>query len=340
MASYKSKTTAVISVAILIALFIYLLLPNATSEFGISALRAFHHGIHGSQISTVSGGLTTSPVSTTRPESVSQDDDYLAICAAVKDQGRDLSEWFVHYYWHLGIRHFYIMDDVSDPPLEQYTDDWGIPREAITFHHFTAEERTFPMQLNIYGFCNKWHGYKHTWIAYFDADEYLEMTDESLSVQNFLKEFEDVDDIGALGINWICHNSNGLKTRPSEGCRQAYTTCIWDDLEHNSDNTDNKHVKSIVQTKYFDHFETSHNCLLNSSRVTVGEDRKPFPWAWRQPVTRDRIAHHHYGVKSEEEFLEKQHRSNAMDSPAPQNWFDWINGLPNVTCDSLAGEVP
>lgn len=46
---------------------------------------------------------------------------YIAICMAVKNQGPNLTEYFVHHYHHLGIGQFYIMDDGFDPPFRHST---------------------------------------------------------------------------------------------------------------------------------------------------------------------------------------------------------------------------
>ena len=34
------------------------------------------------------------------------DEEYVAICMAVKDQSLDLPEWLIHHYHHLGVRRF------------------------------------------------------------------------------------------------------------------------------------------------------------------------------------------------------------------------------------------
>lgn len=61
-------------------------------------------------------------------------EEYMAICMAVKDQPMDLPEFFTHYYFHLGIRRFYIFDDGSEPPLS--TASYPIPSSAITWVYF------------------------------------------------------------------------------------------------------------------------------------------------------------------------------------------------------------
>jgi len=37
---------------------------------------------------------------------------YVAVCASIKNQAKDMTEWLVHHYHHHGIRRFYIMESV------------------------------------------------------------------------------------------------------------------------------------------------------------------------------------------------------------------------------------
>lgn len=60
-------------------------------------------------------------------------DEYLAVCLYVQNQAQDLPEWFIHHYYQMNIRRFYVMDDGSDPPMSQFVHTFGIPEEAIDF---------------------------------------------------------------------------------------------------------------------------------------------------------------------------------------------------------------
>lgn len=84
------------------------------------------------------------------------EEEYMSICIAVKNQHLDLLEWFPHYYYHHGIRRFYVMDDGSQPPIS-ILPDYGIPRSAITFTYIPRtpiEERpevcTFLEQISFF----------------------------------------------------------------------------------------------------------------------------------------------------------------------------------------------
>jgi hypothetical protein len=132
------------------------------------------------------------------PEDSSE--EYVAICMAVKDQAPDLSEVLLHHYHHLGIRRFYLMDDGSEPPLSTYA-NWSIPREHITFHYYNRTTDHVPnMQDTVYNECINLYRKKHTWMAFLDADEMLEVTAEE-TLTELLQRLEKNRSIGALAVS-------------------------------------------------------------------------------------------------------------------------------------------
>lgn len=177
-----------------------------------------------------------------------------------------------------------------------------------------------------------------SWIAHIDLDEFLEMTaSPKVSLSAFLRGFEEY---GALGVSWLMANSNGHLKRPVAGVRKSFTSCIWDSPDDNGRTSDNRHVKSIVNTRYFESPVSPHNFKTNSSTITVGENKDYIDFAFRYPVTRDSIGLLHYAVKSRAEFEEKINRGNGMDSPKSMEWFDYVEGLPTQDCNNLADYSP
>ncbi|KAM3075844.1 hypothetical protein ACMFMF_005193 [Clarireedia jacksonii] len=246
-----------------------------------------------------------------------RDDEYVAICMAVKDQHLDLPEFFIHHYHHLGIKKFYIMDDGSDPPLSSMP-DLGIPREHVVFEYFNRKDRRPAMQTYVYQLCVEKYRTNHTWMAFFDADEYLEMTGGE-TLNQLLEEYEKDKHVGALAVSWRMHSSSGVLKRP-KSCRKAYVDCIWDD--ENGHNHLVHHVSSI------------------GGAVTVDEHGMEVPTVLRTPPTKDRIALHHYAVKSREEYQEKVDRSNAMDDAKDWTFWDSVEGMSGVECSSMAEYDP
>ncbi|CAG8951338.1 hypothetical protein HYFRA_00008088 [Hymenoscyphus fraxineus] len=256
------------------------------------------------------------------------DDEYVAVCMSVRDQYLDLKEVVIHHFHHLGIRRFYFMDDGSEPPLSTY-EDWGIPKEHITFNYYSRDQHIPIMQEMLYNKCIEDYRHDHTWMGFLDADEMLEMTAEE-SLVELLKRLEKDRTIGALAVSWMTHTSNGLLHRP-ESARKAFTDCIHDD----GNKTHNYNVKAIGKTEFHNGTDGVHQIHLKGGTKTVDEHGKEITLPGRNP-TRDRIALHHYAVKSREEYEQKISRSNGMDTPKGWKFWDEVHEQGGVPCPSMA----
>jgi hypothetical protein len=266
----------------------------------------------------------------------------VAICIAVKDQYPDLREWLTHHYHHLGIRHFYIMDDGSVPPLASRNYSDVVDKRAITHRYYIPEVRTQYMQMQVYDECVRLYGKRHDWIGFFDADEFLQVINPAETIQSILAEYTKNATVGAFAVNWLIHNSNGLVQRPVSS-RKAFTSCIVDSDPHATNHTglENDHVKVFLKPSALSRIGGPHSMVLKAPAVTIGEhgdlcDR----WAWRVPSTRDRVALHHYGVKSKEQYEEKMGRGNAMTDPKGWAWWDTVEGMDRYECTELAELEP
>ncbi|KAK8114317.1 hypothetical protein PG999_006386 [Apiospora kogelbergensis] len=302
-------------------------------------------------------------------------DEYVAICLAVRDQGPDLQEFLHHHYYNIGVRRFYIMDDGSRPPLSSLGAGdayYGVPSAALTFVYYDEAARVHDMQHKVYDDCVHVWGANHTWMAFIDTDEFLDVLGASPSpspavsssssllsylwpsssspkqapqdqprngttkgnegksetLESILRELEPLPHVGALGVNWQLHTSNGRLTRAAS-VRAAYTECIYDDPAHQGAGSDNRHIKSIVRVRDYDRPLNPHKFALKQpphpqpEKVTVGEHNDTVVhFAFRQPITRDRLSLHHYAVKSRQEYEEKIMRSNAMSTPKGEGFWN------------------
>lgn len=261
-------------------------------------------------------------------------DEYLAICVAVKDQHADLTEWLTHYYHHLNVRRFYLMDDGSTPPLSDMNYSSFVSPRAITHRHYIPAMHTRHMQHTVYDECIALFGKRHKWMAFFDADEFLEVRRANESIHSILRSLEADPSVGALAVNWKMHTSTGLLTRP-DSARKAFTACIGNpDPEHPPNvGFDNEHIKSIVKTAAYVRPMNPHKFELAPGNRTVGEHGDTVArHAWRVPVTWDRLALHHYGSKSRAQFEEKIGRGNGMSDPKKWEWWDRVEALPTTPC--------
>lgn len=261
--------------------------------------------------------------------------EYLALCVAIKDQHADMQEWLVHHYYHMNVSRFYIMDDRSDPPLSTYQ-NYSIPRSALTFNHYQEKAATLPpgnMQLWIYEECNRLYGDKHAWMGFIDVDEYLEVRTKNETFQDILEHLDEDENIGQLSVNWKTHTSAGLPT-PPESVRQGFVLCTDEELdESRGDKWLNRHVKAFVKSGYMVSIITPHFFKLKGNAITVGEDEQEVSpgFAWRIPVTRNRLSLHHYTVKSRQDYAEKLARwKSDLNYRGWEAWDDVHAGVQEV----------
>ncbi|KAG9235213.1 hypothetical protein BJ875DRAFT_374695 [Amylocarpus encephaloides] len=229
------------------------------------------------------------------------------------------------------------MDDGSLPPLSTFPLPSSIPSSAVTFTYQDPEDRTggHSQQLSIYRRCLQTWGSQHTWMAFIDGDEFFEMTGGNETFPQFLQSMED-ESIGAVAVNWRMHTSSGYLTRP-DSVRKAFINCIWDGPP-----SDNSLTKSIVRTEFAESPQNPHLWYLKDGRVTVGEKGDLVDGngvqseALRNPISRARVALHHYALKSREEYEEKMLRGNAMDDPKGEGfWNSLEHTLPKVACPEM-----
>eukprot|EP00775_Hariotina_reticulata_P011536 gene11536-11679_t len=96
-------------------------------------------------------------------------DGYIAICAVVKDQGKDL-RW-------LGVSKFYIYDNNSTLPAMMVL--WDYLRDGIVeYQYFLGKPRKKPEftdtnQYKAYHSCLLQHFRQHRWLAFIDVDEFF-----------------------------------------------------------------------------------------------------------------------------------------------------------------------
>ncbi|KAH8585544.1 hypothetical protein B0O99DRAFT_603209, partial [Bisporella sp. PMI_857] len=151
--------------------------------------------------SSPSSSSSSPPPPTPSPSMPADDEEYVAICFTAKNESLNLPELFTHYYYHVGIRRFYIMDDGSTPPLSSYS--YPIPKEHITFTYYTAaQHHEHDNQLFLNDECHRLYGNKHAWMAHFDCDEYLEVVRRNETLVSILKDLSLDPRIGQLSINW------------------------------------------------------------------------------------------------------------------------------------------
>ena len=227
----------------------------------------------------------------------------LSICLIIKDEGEYLPEWLD---WHIaqGIEHFYIYDNGSVPPVEQF-----IPERYRSFCTvYYAPEMT---QMDAYNHCLAGHRTETNWIAFIDTDEFIRVLDHR-PVQELLHDIPDEAD--AIALPWVVYGADGQIHKSDAPVRERFRTIV---------NTYPRYLpsaKCIVRTqRVYDmsaHWPVSHGRLLYVVNARGKHIRGPVDPA----LYTDVAVIDHYFTRSLEEWKEKINRGSC--DPLSQRKFD------------------
>ena len=251
---------------------------------------------------------------------------YLAMCVVARDAHDDLVEW-VHHHFKLGFSKIYLYDDNSDPPLARVVKPW-IESGRIEYTLFS--EFTHPSnkpQLYGYDRCLQEHAQKHSFMAFFDIDEYL-MFQQGPPIQHlptFLKKFEQYS---ALAVHWRLFGSYGREYRPDRGTLRSYPRCLP------TNHTQHLFVKTIANTKCTAATtDTPHSFRHNCSRPAVRTNFAPVSGQSADDLpVHDVLALHHYATRSAEEFEIKMARGSGMKRQRGWEYFVYMENWSTEFC--------
>ena len=233
---------------------------------------------------------------------------YSAICLIIRDENDYLKEWLE---WHsaLGIEHFYIYDNGADiAPVSRVIARMSrTEQEKITVINWTdSYEHT---QHDAYAHCLDNFGEDCYWIGFLDADEFLRIIEETTSINEFLKAYEE---FGALRVSWLQYNANGRAIKEKLPLKQLFTQTVpgWDETGLG---------KVFVQPIKVEKMLT-HHATLKANEKTCNENFEILRNVFRERFSADKIVIDHYYTKSYEEWCRKIKRGSA--DPVYQRKYD------------------
>lgn len=176
--------------------------------------------------------------------------------------------------------------------------------------------------------------HRHTWIGFFDADEFLWLSNRTVagnsripSINNFLKKYEQY---GGLGVNWRLFGSNGLRRRSELPVVEAFTAAFPASHNHN------RHVKMFANTRHAIGLLLNPHSLVvknTSSSPVVNEHFTPFHGPATASASHDNVALLHYILKSKSEFGQKIARSSPTRNTRSWGFFQHYNAQATETWD-------
>ncbi|GAB4816169.1 hypothetical protein N2152v2_003215 [Parachlorella kessleri] len=242
---------------------------------------------------------------------------YVAMCLVVRDQQEDIEEWVEHHL-RLGVGKIYVWDNGSDPPLEQILQKY-ITEGIVVYTHFTEfQHATDRPQLYAYDRCLQDHGYKHHWMVFIDADEFL-IFREGPPVQSLPQLLQAYEEYSGLGVHWILFGSSGHTSRPKRGVLRSYYKSL--PLMH----TQHQLIKTIANTRCTASAWGPHAFHHNCSQPVVRTNFEPVDGPRAERPVFDQLVIHHYATKSLEEFQMKMARGSGMRRKRGMEYFWFVD---------------
>jgi hypothetical protein len=239
---------------------------------------------------------------------------YVSICLIINNDHAYIREW-LDYHKSIGVDHFYITDNKSEPPLKSLLSN-EIEAGIVTYRYDT---RTRP-QVNVYNECIKQYKNESKWIAFIDSDEFLVFKRHS-RIQDFLKDYES---FGAVSIAWYLFGSNGHFHKQTSVIR-SYTTRVDQNSIPEKSRTRihgiQSHFKTIIQPLYV--LDYYIHCVVKHvpGYFTVDEKKRPVegPFPNKFGVSTELSQLNHYIIRSHEDFQDKSKRTGG-NHPQPRPW--------------------
>lgn len=249
---------------------------------------------------------------------------YLAICAVVKDQPKDVMEWAL-YHMMLGVDTIYIFDHNSTMPMVNTLLPL-VKSGHVVYNYFNDPPETSELnpQLWTYQQCIDSFWDLHQFMAFIDVDEFfvLHRGQGEQNLPNFLKQYEQ---FGALGVNWRIMGSDNRTTRPPGGALENYLSCFPE-----TEVLTQRHIKSILNTNFNATVTDPHHFdIADGSTVDVFGNVIEGPI--NDALSLEALALQHYIFKSVEEFTQKNERGSGDWERKPMEFFELSKGATD-TC--------
>jgi hypothetical protein len=222
---------------------------------------------------------------------------YLSIGAIYYDETPYLREW-IAFHRLVGVEKFFLYDNGNtDDHLEALAP--FLEDGTVVLHEWPER----PGQMTAYRHLLDTHGHESRWFAIIDLDEFL-FSPTFRPVPEILVDYESYP---AVVVNWAMFGTSGHRTRP-EGLtiETHHLRKEFPDIEQ---------VKSIVDPARTDRVLSPHSFTYTDG-FAVTEQRIPIegpPWG-KAPVSVERLQVNHYSQRSEEEYVTKMARPQAMNN--------------------------
>ena len=214
---------------------------------------------------------------------------------------------YINHYKNLGYNHIFIYDnnDIND---EKFSDilQREIKNGFVSIINYIGYKAKSPStQVEAYYDCYKRNNRNYNWLSFFDFDEYLELKEKDITIQEFLNN-ERYKNCQNIKINWLQYISkNEALHYENKPLQLRFIKALYN-------LTSNKHIKSTVRgginQNYWSKWANPHSSLIKfnscSSSGKYVNSQTPFIY----PPDYKYAFIKHYYRKSLEEFCIKLKR--------------------------------
>lgn len=231
----------------------------------------------------------------------------VAACAIVKNEGRYLEEW-ISYGLAIGFDHFFLYDNESSDETA-YIIKAAESAGVATYRFWPSVENDRP-QLSAYNDCRKNMLEDYDWIAYLDADEFVNLKRHQ-NIHQFLDAYDGAD---AIWMSWKMFGSSGHIDYTRRWTTARFTMAA---------NSVSRLGKSIVKVKNLKASYVHTHELSEGARFinTTWKDMLHHPKCHQDSGVVDVVQLNHYFTRSREEWAIKRNRGFADYRPNDPNRY-------------------
>lgn len=197
---------------------------------------------------------------------------YLTVCAIFKNEAQWLREW-IEYHRIVGVDHFLLYNnestDHSMDVLEPYIEknivnvvNWPDRKSKDELHAWV-----YATQVPAYNNGIKLLKKQSDWIAFIDIDEFI----VPITATNLKELLQEYQSFGALAVNWDCYGCSNIWDIPQN---KLMIECLTRKAPIYF--SENRMVKSIVQSKYVKKCKNPHEFQMKDGIETVKPNFVPF----------------------------------------------------------------
>ena len=221
----------------------------------------------------------------------------VSLCTIVKNENRYLREYCEHYL-NLGFHKIYLYDnnDIDGECPKDILQDY-IDNQNVIYLDWRGKQKC---QQQAYNNCLNEYKNECDWIAFFDADEFLELFYHT-NITDFITQ-NHFNDFEGICVNWRCYGDNDEIFYRDQPIKERFIKPAIVQVPLTFTTAPNYYVKTIVKTKSKANFKSVHypdNIILCDT-----SGKSIFPSNFQKPVYCN-VCLNHYITKSLEEWVQK-----------------------------------